>query len=107
MANMVRLAEIAKRLRIDRSTVRRLIAKEGDSLQLTLHRGKHDRLFLSSEDAEKLIASYEPGVARLQLRRRVASPHVLEGYSAHKPELEENWQLARNRQPLKPIEPLE
>ena len=59
MADMVRLVEIAKRLRIDLSTVRRLIAKEGDSLQLTLHRGKHDRLFLSSEDAEKLIASYE------------------------------------------------
>lgn len=59
MAGMVRLAEIAKRLRIDLSTVRRLIAKEGDSLKLTLHRGKHDRLYLSTEDAQKLIASYE------------------------------------------------
>jgi len=39
--------------------VRRLIAKEGDSLKLTLHRGKHDRPFLSSEDAAKLIASYD------------------------------------------------
>jgi hypothetical protein len=59
MADVVRLAEIAKRLRIDLSTVRRLIAKEGDSLKLTLHRGKHDRLYLSTEDADKLIASYE------------------------------------------------
>jgi hypothetical protein len=59
MADMVRLAEIAKRLRIDLSTVRRLIAKEADSLKLTLHRGKHDRLYLSAEDTEKLIASYE------------------------------------------------
>lgn len=33
--------------------------------------------------------------------------HVLEWYAVHKPEIEENWQLARNRQPLKPIEPLE
>jgi hypothetical protein len=59
MADLVRLIEIAKRLRIDLSTVRRLIAKEGDSLKLTLHRGKHDRLFLSSEDAARLIESYE------------------------------------------------
>ena len=33
--------------------------------------------------------------------------HVTEWYAAHRPELEENWQRARNRQPLKPIEPLE
>jgi len=56
---MVRIAEIAKRLRVDLTTVRRLIAKESDALQLALHRGKSDRLFLSREDAEKLIASYE------------------------------------------------
>jgi len=59
MAEMVRIAEIAKRLRVDLTTVRRLIAKESDALQLALHRGKSDRLFLSREDAEKLIASYE------------------------------------------------
>ena len=38
---------------------------------------------------------------------RRALGHVLEWYAAHGPELEENWQLARNRQPLKPIAPLE
>lgn len=59
MADLIRLPDIAKRLRIDLSTVRRLIAKEGDSLKLTLHRCKHDRLFLSSEDAARLIESYE------------------------------------------------
>ena len=59
MPELVTIAEIAKRLRVDLTTVRRLIAKEGDSLQLALHRGKQDRLFLSREDAEKLIASYE------------------------------------------------
>jgi hypothetical protein len=59
MPEMVRLAEIAKRLKLDLSTVRRLIAKHAEPLQLSLHRGKHDRLYLSAEDAEKLIASYE------------------------------------------------
>ena len=74
MADMVRLPDIAKRLRIDLSTVRRLIAKEGDSLKLTLHRGKHDRLFLSSEDAEKLIASYEARRGPVSLTERPAKP---------------------------------
>lgn len=31
----------------------------------------------------------------------------MEWYAAHKPELEANWQLARERKPLKPIDPLE
>jgi hypothetical protein len=72
MAEMVRIAEIAKRLRVDLTTVRRLIAKESDALQLALHRGKNDRLFLSREDAGKLIASYEAAV-RLLLPRKVAT----------------------------------
>ena len=38
---------------------------------------------------------------------RRALGHVLEWYAARQPELEENWQLARNRQPLNRIEPLE
>lgn len=33
--------------------------------------------------------------------------HVLEWYRLHKKELGEDWELARARQPLKPIEPLE
>jgi hypothetical protein len=36
-----------------------LIARENDALQLTIHRGKGDRLLLSKEDADRLIASYE------------------------------------------------
>jgi hypothetical protein len=36
-----------------------LIAREAESLQLTLRRGKQDRHKLSREDADKLIASYE------------------------------------------------
>jgi hypothetical protein len=56
---MVGMPEIAKRLKVDSGPVRRLIARENESLRLTVHRGKQDRLFLSREDADRLIASYE------------------------------------------------
>ena len=59
MGEMIGMPEIAKRLKVDSGTVRRLIARESESLQLKLHRGKQDRLLLSREDADKLIASYE------------------------------------------------
>ena len=59
MAEMVKIAQIAKRLGVDLTTVRRLIARESEALQLELHRGKGDKLLLSKEDAEKLVASYE------------------------------------------------
>lgn len=59
MPEMASIPEIAKRLGIDLTTVRRLIAKESDDLQIELHRGKQDRLFLTRDDADKLIASYE------------------------------------------------
>lgn len=60
MAEMVGLAELAKRLGMaDSSGARRLIAREGDSLGLELHRGKGDKLLLSRDDADRLIASYE------------------------------------------------
>lgn len=38
---------------------------------------------------------------------RRALGHVIEWYEAHRPELAENWERAKNRQPLKPIAPLE
>lgn len=59
MPEMVRIAEIAKRLGVDLTTVRRLIAREADALNLTLHRGKGDKLLLSKDDADRLVASYE------------------------------------------------
>lgn len=59
MAEMVTIAEIVKRLGVDLTTVRRLIARESDVLQIVLHRGKGDKLLLTKDDAEKLIASYE------------------------------------------------
>ena len=40
-------------------TVRRLIASESEALKLQLTRGKGDKVFLSRDDADKLIASYE------------------------------------------------
>ena len=58
MAEMIGLAEIAKRLNVDSTTVRRLIARESDALQLEVHRGKGDKLLLTKDDAETLIASY-------------------------------------------------
>lgn len=59
MPEMVTIAEIAKRLGLDLTTVRRLIARESEALELELRRGKGDKLLLSKDDAERLIASYE------------------------------------------------
>ena len=59
MPEMVTIAEIAKRLQVDLHYRARLIARESDTLLLQLHRGKGDKLLLSKDDAERLIASYE------------------------------------------------
>lgn len=59
MPEMVTVAGIAKRLNLDQRTVGRLIAREKEALQLTLHRGKADKRLLTRDDADKLIASYE------------------------------------------------
>lgn len=59
MAEMIGIPDIAKRLGVDGGTVRRLIARENETLQLTIHRGKGDRLLLSKDDADRLVASYE------------------------------------------------
>ena len=59
MAEMVGIPQIAKRLQRDGGTIRRLIARVGDELDIKLHRGKGNRLLLSRQDADRLIASYE------------------------------------------------
>jgi hypothetical protein len=59
MAEMIGIPDIAKRLGVDSGTVRRLIARENETLQLAIHRGKGDRLLLTKDDADRLIASYE------------------------------------------------
>ncbi len=59
MGEMVSIPEIAKRLKIDGSSVRRFIARVSDELKIELHRGKGDKLWLTRADAESLIAAYE------------------------------------------------
>ena len=48
----------------------------------------------------------ETGVVTGQFPKRALS-HVLEWHALHKQELLEDWELARNRKPLKKIAPLE
>jgi len=59
MATMLGYADIAKRIKVDATTVRRLIARVNDELKIQLHRGKGDKVLISDEDANKLIAYYE------------------------------------------------
>ena len=59
MSDMLGIQEIAERLKINDTTVRRFIARVGDKLKVELHRGKGDKLLLSRADAERLIAEYE------------------------------------------------
>jgi hypothetical protein len=59
MPELVGIPQIAKRLGLDSTSVRRLIAREGDALKIQIRRGKSDRVLLTHDDAEKLIASYE------------------------------------------------
>ena len=58
MPELVGLAEIGDRLKIDNRTVRRLIARESENLDITIQRGKGDKVLLSKDDGERLIASY-------------------------------------------------
>jgi hypothetical protein len=58
MPELVGLAEIAARLTVDNRTVRRLIAQESETLGIQIQRGKGDKVLLSKDDAERLIASY-------------------------------------------------
>lgn len=58
MPEMIGIPEIAKRLGVDGGTVRRFVARENETLKLTLVRGEGDKLLLS-RDADRLIVSYE------------------------------------------------
>lgn len=58
MPELIGLAEIAARLTVDNRTVRRLIAQESETLGIEIQRGKGDKVLLSKDDAERLIASY-------------------------------------------------
>ncbi|HOK76706.1 MAG TPA: DUF4160 domain-containing protein [Verrucomicrobiota bacterium] len=54
----------------------------------------------------EITVEIETGVVRGEFPRR-ALRHVLEWYEAHREELRANWELACERRPLRPIEPLE
>jgi hypothetical protein len=48
----------------------------------------------------------EDGVVEGDLPKR-ARAHVIEWYALHREELQDNWEQARKRRPLRKIEPLE
>jgi hypothetical protein len=54
----------------------------------------------------EITVEIENGVVQGHFPRR-ALGHVMEWYALHKDELLEDWNLARDRQPLKKIPPLE
>lgn len=80
MAEMVGIPEIAKRLKMDSSNVSRLIARESENLGLELHRGKGDKLLLSREDADRLIASYESRRATVERPGEASSEYDRFGF---------------------------
>ena len=59
MAELVSIWDIAKRCNVEVTTVRRFIARVGDSLGVQLQRGKGDKLFLSRDDADRVVVAYE------------------------------------------------
>jgi hypothetical protein len=54
----------------------------------------------------EITVGIQDGVVKGRFPRR-ALAHVLEWYELHKKELEQDWELARERKPLRPITPLE
>lgn len=54
----------------------------------------------------EITVEIETGVVTGKFPRRALS-HVLEWYSLHRSELTEDWRLARQKLPVKPITPLE
>ena len=75
MAEMLGIVEIAKRLKVDGTTVRRLIAKESESLGLQVHRGKGDKTLLTKDDAEKVDQHFpeeKPATTYLQNKIDIA-----------------------------------
>ena len=64
MPELVRLSEIAKRLGIDISTARRVLSRFAADLGLAPVTGKQNVIFLSTEDAERLVSFYESRATR-------------------------------------------
>ncbi|MGQ0569191.1 MAG: DUF4160 domain-containing protein [Armatimonadota bacterium] len=54
----------------------------------------------------EITVGVDDGMVRGEFPRR-ALVHVLEWYQLRRAELQQNWELARERRPLRPIAPLE
>jgi hypothetical protein len=67
------------------------------------HRPPH---FHAKYGSYEIVVSLADGVVEGRFPRR-ALQHVLEWYATHRQALLENWELAEQRKPLKPIPPLE
>jgi hypothetical protein len=59
MVEMVGITDIAKRLKVEETTVRRFIARQSDELGIQLHKVKGNKQALSREHADRIIAAYE------------------------------------------------
>ena len=64
MSDLITLAETAKRLNVDISTARRLVQRVAAQLGITPTKGKQNVIYLTAEDAERLIAFYETQTSR-------------------------------------------
>jgi hypothetical protein len=70
------------------------------------HRDHDPAHFHAYYGGKMVVVEIETGRVKGQFPRR-ALTHVLEWWQAHRDELLENWDLARQKQQLKNIEPLE
>ncbi len=81
MSDMVGIPEIAKRLKVDGGTVRRFKARVSDDLAVQLHRSKGDKLYLSRDDADQLVAAYEARRGPIQVDEVGAEKYDRFGFS--------------------------
>ena len=77
MADMLGFAEIAKRLNLEVTAVRRLIAREGDALGIKIHRGKGVNISLQKTMPSGLSQAMKQGAG--QFRTPLRKPQRLIG----------------------------
>ena len=76
----------------------------GDSV---MYYRDHDAAhFHAKYGAHEITVRLADGIVEGRFPRRALN-HVMESHALHREELSENWELARSRNPLKPIPPLE
>jgi hypothetical protein len=64
MADLVRISDLAQRLGVDVSTIRRLIQQSAAELGLAPTKGKQNVIYLTAEDADLLASHYETRSSR-------------------------------------------